>query len=222
MKKSNISLIILVVAVIFITVSSAFDTIKFKNISQDEINTLMFNLGLIALVIERSLLVLLAVWRGEEKEMKKIDLEDAEHKFTLVKEQVSQSVAPASAANTPGAAVHDSSPLAKAKDQVTAAKKSLELYRVGTRALSIRVSFFIGILLSALGFRIFEFLFETNFSGPFQANLFSIADIVLTAGIVSGGSSGLNIFTKSLTQLLNKSTQAIPSKSKTSSPSTSA
>ena len=85
-------------------------------------------------------------------------------------------------------------------------EKILENYRSDTAVLTIRTSLVIGIIISAAGFRILDTLFVTeNIKGDFQSILFGMTDILLSAGVLAGGSAAIHELSSSLGQFFESS-----------------
>ncbi len=74
-------------------------------------------------------------------------------------------------------------------------EEKLVAYRLETRQMAIGMGLFIGILISAAGFRLLNDLIETdaliNLS-DFQKQLFVVIDIIITGVIISGGSVAID------------------------------
>ena len=77
-------------------------------------------------------------------------------------------------------------------DQAKAEKeKNLVRYRAGTQRRALLSGFTLGILVSLAGVRLLGPIFDVSGSGTsgFQVAVFQFADIVITAGLIAGGSS---------------------------------
>ncbi len=76
-------------------------------------------------------------------------------------------------------------------DQEKAGKeKELEQYKAGTQRRALLAGFTLGILVSLAGVRLLGPIFDVSGSATseFQAAVFQFADIVITAGLIAGGS----------------------------------
>lgn len=72
-------------------------------------------------------------------------------------------------------------------------EKKLTNYRLETQSISLRVSFIVGIAVSAMGIRILGELVDIPQDiGLSQKNLFNLVDIFITAGVLAGGSDGIH------------------------------
>ena len=75
------------------------------------------------------------------------------------------------------------------------AERAYEVYRAEFRVLSLLVALFIGLVVSALGFRILQALVDPvafrSLAG-WQRALFSCADTFVTGAMIGGGSEGIH------------------------------
>ena len=70
-----------------------------------------------------------------------------------------------------------------------------------------RIVFVVGILLAAMGFSIFHDLVNPNYltvASEFQIGLIRFADILITGGLLGGGSAGLNFAASKVTASMNR------------------
>jgi len=79
------------------------------------------------------------------------------------------------------------------KSPTDKAEKKLTHYRLETQSISLRVSFIVGIVVSAAGIRILGELvtIPSGIALP-QQNFFHLVDIFITAGVLAGGSDGIH------------------------------
>ncbi len=80
-------------------------------------------------------------------------------------------------------------------DQVKAGKeKQLEQYKAGTQRRALLGGVTLGILVSLAGVRLLGPIFDVSGSATsgFQAAVFQFADIVITAGLIAGGSTTIH------------------------------
>ena len=73
-------------------------------------------------------------------------------------------------------------------------EKNLERYKAGTQRRALLAGFTLGILVSLAGVRLLGPIFDVSGGGAsaFQAAVFQFADIVITAGLIAGGSSTIH------------------------------
>ena len=80
-------------------------------------------------------------------------------------------------------------------DQAKAEKaKNVERYKAGTQRRALLSGFTLGIVVSLAGVRLLGPIFDVSGGGAsgFQAAVFQFADIVITAGLIAGGSSTIH------------------------------
>ena len=79
-------------------------------------------------------------------------------------------------------------------DETERGKKQskIDVYRARTRCLAMYLGFAAGLVVAFAGISTLGALFITSELGPYQAALFRAADIIFTAGLLAGGSKGLN------------------------------
>lgn len=82
-----------------------------------------------------------------------------------------------------------------AKDEAKpGAEKALEEYRAGTQRRALLVGLTLGILVSLSGVRLLGPIFEIGIGAAwsFQQAVFQFTDIVVTAGLIAGGSATIH------------------------------
>ena len=74
------------------------------------------------------------------------------------------------------------------------AEKALEEYRAGTQRRALLVGLTLGILVSLSGVRLLGPIFEIGVAdaSSFQQAVFQFTDIVVTAGLIAGGSATIH------------------------------
>ena len=86
--------------------------------------------------------------------------------------------------------------LAETKEKLETAENDLDLYKDQTKAIVNRLSLLAGITISLAGIRILRpFTNVITLEGQ-QLALFNVVDILLTGGLLSGGSEGVHRLTK--------------------------
>ncbi len=78
------------------------------------------------------------------------------------------------------------------------AESEKETYRAQTLIQAMYFSFGIGVLISLAGVRILAVLFSANELTSVQGRLFVAIDVMVTAGLIAGGSKGINELAKTL------------------------
>jgi hypothetical protein len=87
---------------------------------------------------------------------------------------------------------------AKKLDDRHEAILALDRYKAETGTLMLTIAFVIGLIVSLVGVRTLSAFFDANYLGGFQGSLFAAVDVLLTAGILAGGSKGINSMTSAI------------------------
>ena len=104
----------------------------------------------------------------------------------------------------------------KNKGDEAKAESDLIKYRMDTQKLSLRISFTIGIVVSAIGIRALSGLGVDIPNLPLdQKNYFNIVDIFITAGLLAGGSEGIHQLTTVYDNYMKLFAQTATDKAKT-------
>ncbi len=79
-------------------------------------------------------------------------------------------------------------------DAKAEAEKNLGEYRTGTQRRALLVGLTLGVLVSLSGVRLLGPIFEFDVSDPwsFQQAVFQFTDIIVTAGLIAGGSATIH------------------------------
>ncbi len=85
----------------------------------------------------------------------------------------------------------------KAVDK-TKALEVLEAYKAKTGIFAMTISFITGMVIAAVGVRVMGPLFDSSGLSSSQSLFFDAIDIVITAGLIAGGSKGINSLTSSI------------------------
>lgn len=80
----------------------------------------------------------------------------------------------------------------KNNGDVPKAEAALEEYRADTAELIMKIALAIGVIASLAGVRVLQVLFDTTDLPSGQGLVFSFIDVLLTAGLIAGGSKGVN------------------------------
>ena len=75
---------------------------------------------------------------------------------------------------------------------------ALDAYKAKTGIFTMVISFITGLVIASVGVRVLGPLFDTNELTRVQGILFDAIDIVITAGLIAGGSKGINTLTSSI------------------------
>lgn len=89
---------------------------------------------------------------------------------------------------------HSESSAEAGSDAETQAKKDLAEYKVGTQRRALLLGLTLGILIALSGVRLLGpiFSFDATSHGWFQQAVFHFTDIIITAGLIGGGSATIH------------------------------
>ena len=85
------------------------------------------------------------------------------------------------------------------------AQKALDDYRSKTGTYAMYGGFVMGLVAAISGIHILQVLYDLQDLTPWQSILFRATDVVLTAGLLAGGSKGVNAVTAVFGNLLDSS-----------------
>jgi hypothetical protein len=94
------------------------------------------------------------------------------------------------------------------------AQKELDAYRARTQTLAMYTGYALGIIVGLAGVRILTVMFETSSLTGTQEILFHAMDVLLTAGLIGGGSKGINAVTDVFGKYLEATSQKVEARGK--------
>ena len=166
----------------------------FKPIKSELVVGLLGWLFVVALFVERAVEVVVMVFRDQQADLLGEAEALAAKKLAAVIEK-----AASLADNDPGKAA--------ATNEVQAASASLEtvrhegiLYRAGTKAIAMLVSFAFGVFISLAGIRALSGLLQDEAAA---GKLFTAADILITGAVLAGGSEGIHRMANAVTSFMD-------------------
>lgn len=160
--------------------------IQFEQFKGADFTGQLTPLFLVALVIERSLEVFISTWRG-----------GGELKLQAAVDRCKK------------AADADANNAAKLAELHTA-EDNLANFKSSTQQIAMPSALVLGILVSALGVRCLgNFVVADAFKDhPTQQAWFTVADVMLTGGLLGGGSDFIHQFISAFTDFVNKPTKS--------------
>lgn len=171
----------LVLALVIIGALAVPRGVAFEEVTPEKFLAVITPLFLIAVFIERALEVFVAAWRGKGEE----ELAAEVSRLAPRKQKAKQDKAGSVSDETPSSA----------PDELTAAKRTLALYKADTHKQALIAALAIGVIVSALGVRFLEPLFDPDALDNLtrgQRVLLAALDIAITGALLGGGSDGLH------------------------------
>jgi hypothetical protein len=135
-------------------------------------------LFLVALLAERALEIFVGTWRGPGATQLELAVSIVEDEIRRLQQLPDP----------------DPRALADARERLEEAKRQERQYRCVTRQVVLRIGLGLGLLVSAVGCRALEVLLGPSPVGwsVAQGVAFRLVDVVLTGGVIAGGSEGIH------------------------------
>jgi hypothetical protein len=187
--------IILLILLVFFGSRISENLVSFKPDLQKEVIDLLTNLGVLTLVLERALEIYVSIWRGKNKIILEGKVERAGAALNFAKENNKEGTLAAQ--------------FEEMNNNLSAANQELEEYKDVTRTISLRVTLIIGIIVSVAGFRVLDTLFVSDALKGLQLKIYDWTDILLTAGVLSGGSAGIHALSNTLGTFFDETTKKL-------------
>jgi len=172
-KIYKIVSITLTVLVILLAIEFRPLSLPYVEFGEGEILQLLWQLFLAALFVERAIEVFMSAWREKEKEIHRNELKSAKEAAENASEPERMQIT----------------------ETVRIKEKEYGNYNAETRVLALMSALGIGIIISALGLRMFEQLVDPvayEALGNTQRSLFIGIDTLVTGALLGGGSEGIH------------------------------
>lgn len=168
------------------------DRLTIKDAKDMEALGMLTTLVFAALLLERVLEVFVSAFRSRGEKEKAYEVEKA---LVALKEQ-EQGIAKMTGkkADT-GELVEMQEKRARMQARLTTHEREWMAYKAGTQAFTIRISLVISLIISLVGMRTLPVFFtEASLLGldPWHRLLFDWVDVMVTAGVIAGGSEGIH------------------------------
>jgi fumarate reductase subunit C len=186
-EASSIAFVLIMVALIYFGATIAKDVVTFRSGLQERVVDLLTNLMVLVLVIERLMEIFISTWRNPEKNVLENNLQKIDKKLEILRQGQAESLD-----------VLNNEALEALLEERSLANLRLLAYKEVTRIWSVRAGFIIGVVLAIAGFRVLESIFTSSELGAFQLRLWTWIDILITAGVIAGGSKGIHTLSNAL------------------------
>lgn len=175
-SSSAIFLMAIVLGAVFVYSGSVSNAINFRLNSVEEIVNPLMGLFVAALFMERVQEVIVKAWRQSERIQLESTLEEANAAYKSKQDDNSAA-------------------------SVAQAKLALKNYQNDTKNFAFAIGLSIGFLFALVGLRCLAEIMDYENLVGFQEVLFEFADLIVTAGVIAGGSDAvhklISIFTDS-------------------------
>jgi len=177
--------------------------IAFKSFTYEDVLRLLSVVFLAALFAERALEVFITTWRGpgaadREKSHKQLESRIAEYKTMSADTLRDNNI-----------------DLHAERDKLDAADREVSIYKSQTKRIALWCSLILGLAISVVGVRTLEMLVDAKVMGelmisrPNQVAVFRLVDVLLTGGLIGGGSEGVHKVAQIFTDFMDKTRQRI-------------
>lgn len=163
----TMTLVILIVAAIAVAVGGVPNAAAFKLETPDAVVEALMGLFVAALLMERIQEVFITAWRSKETEDLKTNLDALKTDYQRNSTDTISS-------------------------QVLQATRALNTYKKKTRDIAFGLGLFLGFTFALVGVRSLSAMTEYENLVGFQAVLFNVFDLFLTAGVIAGGSDAIH------------------------------
>lgn len=152
--------------------------LEFRDLDTTAIMQVLAILFMIALLAERALEIFVGTWRSPRATQLDLSVSTLEEKIAKLE----------------NLAKPDQAALAATRAGLDEAKRQERQYRCVTRQIVLWVGLGLGLLVSAVGCRALEVLVDPSVRqwSSAQVTAFRLVDVVLTGGVIAGGSEGIH------------------------------
>lgn len=167
--KGAVALVVVILGVVFglIYITDA-KGVQFKPFTESDVLAIVTSMFVVAVFMERSIEAVLTPIRTRDRQLIERDIEDLQN---AVKEDATK------------------------QKELTAKKHELASYRLDTAQRAYWLSFGFGLLISLVGIRTLSGLVrpeDLDALKGMNGKMFSFVDVMLTGGVISGGSAAIN------------------------------
>jgi len=169
--------------------------------SEANLLQLLATLGFSALVLERSLEVFVKTIRGPEMDRQNLEMQWQKEEVARLKK-------------LEGDPKDKERELNAAMGQLKQMKRDLIAYKCRTQQMVLWLGTVLGMLISAVGIRTLQALLEpgalASLSGA-QVGAFHVVDVLITGGLLAGGSEGIHKVAQVFTNFMETSAESVKS-----------
>lgn len=193
---------VLILAFVIFNIPELNGSLTWKDLTEVNIGSLIASLIFISLALQSTLEVFVSNFRAYEKSKLVIAHKDNTLKFQRLEEEwnnISQAFRQdihANITNIPEALATIKKELQISKSSLLTIESELNIYRTETKNIANFAGLLAGIIVSLGGLRVLQpFVIEIDGIDQLQICVFHTIDVLLTAGLISGGSDGVNRLT---------------------------
>lgn len=212
LQKPWVVAAIVVIILATATIGEARVLVFKPDVLTKEIPSLLAGLIAIAAITERATAVINDIWFGPSRIEAEDDVRlvnrkvnDAETRVQKVQETIAAEAARSgdSSLFTANASVLSAVPVAQLAGEIKSSDKKLAEVRAKETYARLSLAFVIAVIISAVGVRTLASLFQLDNLSRDQGGVFHTVDIVLTAGVLTGGTAGISAISELLGTYVN-------------------
>jgi hypothetical protein len=192
----------LMIALLYLSIQLSPTPVPFRDFTLDEVIQLLTGIALIALFLERALEVFITTWRGPGSSEKEQDVQKAKDEVEKMLAEIEKSVGLSQMEMDAKKAQY-----AQALSGQQNADRILCIFKSQTKRIALWSSLIFGLGVSVVGVRSLEPLVNAEIFKSitdFQRAAFHIVDVLLTGGLIAGGSEGIHKITSIFTEFFEK------------------
>ena len=183
MLKKYLVPLIITIGVLVLGIILSSNPAFFKAFQPADVLQLLFGFLLIALFMERALEVFITTWRGPDAAQLELFLKNSIERIMKLEQMDNVQ------------AVEIQNKLETERKSLENAREKRGKYRSQTQRIALWTSLIFGLLIGAIGFRALQSIVDVQaWQGitGIQLNAFYFVDILLTGGLIAGGSDGIH------------------------------
>jgi hypothetical protein len=195
------------VAIVAVAVVNGATALAFKrDVLTEVMPSLLAGLVAIAAITERATAVINDIWFGPSRATAEDAVHQVNRKVNAATANVANVQKVASEAArignaeyfTANATVLSQVPVAVFAAEIEDADKALTEVRTSESIARLSLAFLIALVVAAVGVRMLAPMFELGSLSASQGKVFGVVDIVLTAGVLTGGTAGISAISELL------------------------
>jgi hypothetical protein len=192
----------MMIALLYLSIQLSPTPVPFRDYTLDEVIQLLTGIAMIALFLERALEVFITTWRGPGSSEKEQDIEKAKDAAEKILAEIEKSV---------GLSQMEIDAKKVQYNQALLEQQNAEgvqcIYKSQTKRIALWSSLIFGLAVSVVGVRSLEPLTNPEMFKSitdFQRAAFHVVDVLLTGGLIAGGSEGIHKITAIFTEFFEK------------------
>jgi len=172
----------------------------FKDNGLTQVVQLLMSLVLVSLFLERTIEVFITIWRGPQAKQLEASVHTHQMRMAALSKVAADPVAMVA--------------MDQASQELDAVTQAATQQKSGTRGWALWASLALGLAISLVGVRTLNPLVTAdsyNLLAQGQKNLFDLVDVLITAGLIAGGSNGIHAILQVFIDLAEKTSNRIKS-----------